>query len=141
VEAVHCCESQRRVLRVGWRLDTNTALPGSGLLALVSVVFGREPAEASAVVAVAYGPVAGKAEAEAEVVVAEMGAVVAVHLEAEASAFPATGPYATATTADASAGSLPNPTDTSASSPLPGNAVFVYKCQPTLKTLFCDPQQ
>ena len=77
VEAVHCCGSQRRVLRVGWRLDTNTAVPGSGLLVLVSVGFGREPAEASAVVAVACGSVAEKA-------VAEMGAVVAVHLEAEA---------------------------------------------------------
>ena len=83
-EAVHCCGSQRRVLRVGWRLDTNTALPGSGLLALVSVGFGREPAEASAVVAVACGSVAEKAEVVAEKAVAEMGAVVAVHLEAEA---------------------------------------------------------
>ena len=52
----------------------------------MSVGFGREPAEASAVVAVACGPVAEKAEAAAEVVVAEMGAVVAVHLEAEAEA-------------------------------------------------------
>ena len=77
VEAVHCCGSQRRVLRVGWRLDTNTASPGSGLLALVSVGFGREPAEASAVVAVACGSVAEKAEAVAEAAVAEMGAVVA----------------------------------------------------------------
>ena len=67
-------------------MDTNTALPGSGLLALVSVGFGREPAEASAVVAVACGPVAEKAEAVAEVVVAGMGAVGAVHLEAEAEA-------------------------------------------------------
>ena len=67
-------------------MDTNTALPGSGLLALVSVGFGREPAEASAVVAVACGSVAEKAEAVAEVVVAEMGAVGAVHLEAEAEA-------------------------------------------------------
>ena len=58
-------------------MDTNTALPGSGLLALVSVGFGREPAEASAVVAVACGSVAEKAEAVAEKAVAEMGAVVA----------------------------------------------------------------
>jgi hypothetical protein len=80
-EAVHCCGSQKRVLRVGWRLDTNTALPGSGLLELVSVGFGREPAEASAVAAVACGSVAEKAEAVAEAAVAEIGAVVAVHLK------------------------------------------------------------
>ena len=58
-------------------MDTNTALPGSGLLALVSVGFGREPAEASAVVAVACESVAEKA-------VAEIGAVVAVCLKVEA---------------------------------------------------------
>ena len=60
----------------------NTALPGSGLLVLVSVGFGREPAEASAVVAVACGSVVEKAEAVAAV--AEIGVVVAVRLIAEA---------------------------------------------------------
>ena len=65
-------------------MDTNTALPGSGLLALVSVGFGREPAEASAVVAVACESVAEKADAVAEAAVAEIGAVVAVCLKVEA---------------------------------------------------------
>ena len=65
-------------------MDTNTALPGSGLLALVSVGFGREPAEASAVVAVACESVAEKADAVAEEAVAEIGAVVAVCLKVEA---------------------------------------------------------
>ena len=62
----------------------DAALPGSGLLALVSVGFGREPAEESATVAVASGSVAEKAEAVAEKAVAEIGEVVAVRLEAEA---------------------------------------------------------